>query len=115
MAPEVITAYAFGELLAAKLLLKQFKDTGIAHDHWTVAHAFYFSMGSMHLVSRDGYEIPICLRTKSKDGWEMATCNPSVLELLKMEKIQIPQVQQRDIQDRNKADPFTKIFTLFQS
>ncbi|PNS14799.1 hypothetical protein CAC42_2028 [Sphaceloma murrayae] len=115
MAPELITAYAFGELLSARRLLQQFSDNNIAQADWTLTQAYYLSMGSVRLVSKDGYEIPICKCIQSGDGWDVPSCNPDLVDLIKMEKISLPRISDRDVQDRNKADIFTKLFTLGQS
>ncbi|KAF2218663.1 hypothetical protein BDZ85DRAFT_78397 [Elsinoe ampelina] len=72
-------------------------------------------MGSLHILSSDGYEIPICLPTKTGDDWHTLVCSPVIIELMQLEKLKPQAISKRDIQDRNKADSFTKVFTLAQS
>ncbi|OCK98941.1 uncharacterized protein K441DRAFT_653313 [Cenococcum geophilum 1.58] len=117
LAPELITSYAFGEYLQARRLLSELKEVGVAEQEWNLSHAFYLSMGSLNLRTADGYEFPLCKREKTEGGWEVPSCNSDivVLRASKVLPTSYPIITKEEIQDRSKADPFTKAFTLIQS
>jgi hypothetical protein len=115
LAPEVITAYSFGEFLQARQLLQQLKDHGIAQSTWGMSHSFFISMGSVCFVTRDQFEIPFCVQDNSDDGWQQPTINRAVLILYNKEKTAFQQISLGDIRDRSKADAFVKGFTILQA
>jgi hypothetical protein len=115
IAPELVTAYAFGEFLQARSLLESMRSCGIATADWDLSHGFYFNMGALNLETKDGYEIPVCRKHYCGDGWTERICNEDVITLRLMDLIKYPEVSKQEIQDRSKGDTFVKIFALLQS
>lgn len=115
VAPEIITSYAFGEYLHARHLLAELQRDWIAPTSWTLAHAFYLSMGSMNFRTSDGHELPFCKRKKTSDGWEVPWCNPDIITLKSSKILSYPDITRLDIQDRSKDDHFSKALTVLQT
>ena len=115
LAPELVTSYAFGDYLHARRLLAELKKIGVAGPDWTLAHGFYLSMGALNLKTMDGWEIPFCSHSKSSDGWEVPSYNSTIIKLAFSKILVYPEITDQDVQDRNKADDFSKAFAVLQS
>jgi hypothetical protein len=114
LGPEPVTSYAFGEYLHARRLLAELRTAGIAQESWTPAHAFYLGMDCVRYKTLDGFEFGICTRSKTGDGWEYPTCNPGVIKLRFSGHLKDFDLTTEDIQDRSKADAFSKTITVIQ-
>jgi hypothetical protein len=96
--PEVLTASAFAQYIAARDSVTAMKTLG--YDQWTMRHAFFVNMGGFWLRPRDSTSFPI---------------NAAQLLYLVQEKhITLPTLTKEEIWDRSKADRFAKIFACFQ-
>ncbi|KAF4624560.1 hypothetical protein G7Y89_g13611 [Cudoniella acicularis] len=115
LGPELITSYAFGKYLHARRLLAELRQTGIAQKPWKPTHAFYLGMDCVRFKSLDGFEFGLCTPSTTEDGWEYPTCNPGVVKLRFSGYLKDFDFTKEDIQDRSKADAFSKAITVIQA
>jgi hypothetical protein len=71
-------------------------------------------MDCVRYKTLDGFEFGICTRSKTGDGWEYPTCNPGVIKLRFSGHLKDFDLTTEDIQDRSKADAFSKTITVIQ-
>jgi hypothetical protein len=96
--PEVVTAAAFAQHIAARNSVIQMKALG--HKEWTMRHAFFLNMGGVWLRPRASKPFPINAR--------------QLHDLVQEGVIALPRLSAEEIWDRSKADKFAKIFACFQ-
>lgn len=95
--PEVVTASAFAQRVAAKQTVRSMREIGI---EWTMAQAFYYNMGGVWLQPKDSKAFPI---------------NAAQLRyLVKAGIVKCPAITKREVWDRSKADKFAKLFACLQ-
>ncbi|KAK0636684.1 hypothetical protein B0T17DRAFT_482684 [Bombardia bombarda] len=97
--PEFLLCFAIGQHAAAKRSVALFQNLGSIT--WTMEHGFFADMGGFVLMPSDTPKFPI---------------NSKQLNyLVSKGYVSIPEVSQRDITDRTKADYFAKFVTVFQT
>ena len=95
--PEVVTASAFAQRVAAKRSVESMKKLGYS---WTTQHAFYLDMGGVWLRPDDSASFPI---------------NAAQLQYLVTAKvIDLPSLSKEKIRYKSKADKFAKILACGQ-
>ena len=95
--PEVVTASAFAQRVAARESVKAMTAMGY---NWTMQHAFFLNMGGVWLKPKDSKPFPINAAQLSylvADGY-----------------MQLPPITKEEIWDKSKADEFAKIFACGQ-
>jgi len=96
--PEVLTASAFAQYIAARDSVAAMKALG--YKEWTMRHAFFLNMGGLWLKPRESAAFLINAA--------------QLLYLVEGKHIELPDLSAEEIQDRSKADSFAKIFACFQ-
>lgn len=96
--PEAVLQLALSEYFEARKWTKAFRADG--YGDWTLTHSFYANMGGFHLYSPDEEPFPI-------DAAQLRY-------LVKKGYITLPNLTEKDIGDRNKADVFVRALTLGQ-
>ena len=104
LCPELIFELAFGQWLSARESLKSFNSATVANrpaeDKWTMKEAFFADMGGFILHTRD--QLPFPLDAKQ-------------LQYLVFKKhIELPILDRRMIEDKNKVDGLLRAITLCQ-
>jgi len=99
LGPEFVLAFATGQRAEAKRCLEAFRSTG--HEKWTLRHAFYANMGGFTLQSPDHVPFPI-------NGKQ-------ILWLVDHGFLRFPEIDERSIWDKSKADTFAKCITCVQT
>lgn len=95
--PEVVTACAFVQRVAAREAVRSMKTLGHS---WSLTQGFYFNMGGVWLQPRNSKAFPI---------------NAVQLQyLIKANILPCPVITKREIWDRSKADKFAKLFACLQ-
>lgn len=95
--PEVVTASAFAQRVAARSSVHAMKNLGY---HWTMQHAFYLNMGGVWLQPKDSKAFPP---------------NATQLQhLVTAGYMDSPAMTEKEIWDKSKADKFAKIFACGQ-
>lgn len=97
LVPEVVTASAFAQRVAARESVRTMQALGY---EWTMKHAFYLNMGGVWIQPRDSQSFPI---------------NAAQLSYLLAEGyISVPSLTKDEIWDKSKADSFAKIMACGQ-
>ncbi|KAG6997845.1 hypothetical protein G7Y79_00037g073630 [Physcia stellaris] len=95
--PEVVTASAFAQRVAARSSVRAMKNLGY---HWTMQHAFYLNMGAVWLQPKDSKAFPL---------------NATQLQhIVATGYMDLPTITEEEIWDKSKADKFAKIFACGQ-
>ncbi|KAI9866389.1 MAG: hypothetical protein M1813_001511 [Trichoglossum hirsutum] len=96
--PEVITAIGAEQWASAFQCLEDLANLG--YTEWTMRHAFYANMGGFMLESPDFPTFPI-------DGQQLCY-------LVEQKYLPFPDVTEKTIWDKNKADGFARAITIVQ-
>lgn len=97
LVPEVVTASAFAQRVAARSSVQSMEKLDCS---WKMSQAFYLNMGGVWLQPRDSKAFPI---------------NAAQLQyLIKKDIMACPAITKREIWDRSKADKFAKVFVCLQ-
>ncbi|CAI6340611.1 unnamed protein product [Periconia digitata] len=104
LGPDFIFATALGQLneawRAKKILHKQ------GYTEWTLRHCFFVNMGGIHLEFRD----------RKQNGLPTFPADvDQLLYLVRNNYMSLPTITQADIDDRNKADSFTRAIAIIQT
>ncbi|KAI9819457.1 MAG: hypothetical protein M1827_006905 [Pycnora praestabilis] len=97
--PEVVTALAAEQWASASQSVEDFWLLG--YKRWTMRHAFWADMGGFMLATPDFPPIPI-------DAHQLH-------HLLAGKHISFPEIGEKDIWDKNKADGFARALTVVQT
>ncbi|KAI9790322.1 MAG: hypothetical protein M1833_001959 [Piccolia ochrophora] len=97
--PEFILQLSMGQWTSACSSVKEFRRSG--YDQWTMSHAFLADMGGFTLHTPD---------------WPPFPLNSKQLHYLVINKyIEYPEVNKKDIADKNKNDGFARVLTVLQT
>lgn len=97
--PEVLLLAAGGQWASAKRSTTNMRASG--HEHWTLSHGFYADMGGIVLQPPDYRSFPITAHQ---------------LHYLAVEKyVAAPDISEKQIADKSKADLFAKAFLCVQA
>lgn len=99
MAPEFVLAFATGQKVEARRSVQKFREAGFSK--WTHRHGFYANMGGFHLEHPTGPSFPINAK--------------QLLYLIQKEYITYPEVSEKEVWDKSKADGFQKLLTCVQT
>lgn len=97
--PELVLAFATGQKVEAQRSVCKFKAAGFKG--WTKRHGFYANMGGFHLQPRDWPSFPI---TANQLFW-----------LVEKKYIELPEMTEKEVWDKSKADGFQKTLTCVQT
>ena len=97
--PEFVLALATGQRRQAKRSVLNFKALG--YPQWTIRHGFYANMGGFVLQPRAGKAFPI-------NGKQL-------VYLVKYGYLPFPDLTEKDLWDKSKADSFAKTITCMQT
>ncbi|KAJ9615357.1 hypothetical protein H2200_001432 [Cladophialophora chaetospira] len=96
--PEVITGIGAEQWASAFQCVQDLAESG--HTNWTMRHAFYANMGGFLLESPDFPAFPI-------DGQQIGY-------LVERKYLNFPDIDEKTIWDKNKADGFARAVTVVQ-
>ena len=97
--PEFVLAFATGQRSRARRSVLKFKALG--YPQWTLRHGFYANMGGFVLQPRDGKAFPVNA--------------VQLLYLVEHGYVEFPDLAERDLWDKSKADGFAKTITCIQT
>ncbi|KAJ5773851.1 hypothetical protein N7457_008747 [Penicillium paradoxum] len=98
LGPEFIFQIALSQWESARQSVVDFQDLGI--EWWTITHAFYADMGGFVLKAKDSVPFPI---------------NAKQLHYLVVKGyVELPRVDEKVIDDKNKVDGMLRLITLCQ-
>jgi hypothetical protein len=99
LAPEVVLLVSGGQWASAKRSMAAMRASG--HEHWTLSHGFYADMGGILLQAPDYRSFAITAQQ---------------LHYLQAEKyVAVPDISEKQIADKSKADLLAKVFLCFQA
>lgn len=104
LGPEFIFVLALGQANAAWKAKKAFREAG--HAKWGMRHCFFVNMGGVHLQFRD--------REASGERSFPVNCS-QLLYLTSHGHVNMPEISEEDIEDRNKSDGLARFITVVQS
>ncbi|KAG1730557.1 uncharacterized protein EDB91DRAFT_1059422, partial [Suillus paluster] len=100
IAPELLVTWAMRQWLSARLVTKQFKDSGYFNYTWTQTHSFFVLMGGLMLYV---------------DGKPYHILQPEqILELIRAKHIDAPTLTAKQINDRSKGNVISKGLIIVQ-
>lgn len=99
--PEVVTATAFAQYVAARNSVNGMRPIFVQKKAWTKRHAFYWNMSGVWLQLKDSKDrFPINARQQQ--------------ELIEKEIMDKPDLTSKEIWDKSKADKFAKLLACLQ-
>ena len=99
LAPETVLLASGGQWASAKRSLTDMKDLGC--DQWTLVHGFYADSGGFRLKTFDHDPFPVTAK--------------QIHYLVKEKYIRVPDISEKEIFDKSKADLFTKTIACLQT
>jgi hypothetical protein len=103
LGPDFIFMTAIGQLNAAWRARKALRNEG--YSKWNLRHCFFANMGGVHLEFRD---------RKLAGLSSFPVDSDQLLYLVKRNHMNLPEISEDDIEDRNKADRLARSITIVQ-
>ena len=99
LAPETVLLASGGQWASAKRSLTDMQALG--YNNWTLVHGFYADSGGFHLQATGSSPFPVTAK--------------QIHYLVKEKYIDIPEITEKEIFDKSKADQFTKTIACLQT
>lgn len=99
LAPETVLLASGGQWESAKRSVRDMKDLGF--DHWTLVHGFYADSGGFLLHTLDHGPFPVTAK--------------QIHYLIKHKYMKAPEISEKEIFDKSKADTFAKTIACVQT
>ena len=98
LAPEFVLLMACGQWTSAQRSVKDMRALG--YNHWSMTHAFYSDSGGFVLKLKEMAPFPLTAR----QVWYLVDCG----------FMELPKISKETIQEKSKADMFTKAIAIVQ-